>query len=106
MPDELQQKMRNASLFNKGYEMSELLSAALRYALALLEENEAMQDVDDFELRALVAENMDLPAIPPRYRSSYFAHILVADMLQVITLICGRKCWPMMVISGLLSRAD
>ena len=31
---------------------------------------------------------------------------LVADMLQVITLICGRKCWPMMVISGLLSRAD
>lgn len=39
------------------------------------EENEAMQDVDDFELRALVAENMDLPAIPPRYRSSYFAHI-------------------------------
>lgn len=35
MPDELQQKMRNASLFNKGYEMSELLSAALRYALAL-----------------------------------------------------------------------
>ncbi len=29
MPDELQQKMRNASLFNKGYEMSELLSAAL-----------------------------------------------------------------------------
>ncbi len=25
----LQQKMRNASLFNKGYEMSELLSAAL-----------------------------------------------------------------------------
>lgn len=107
MPDELQQKMRNASLFNKGYEMSELLSAALLdMRWHCTEENEAMQDVDDFELRALVAENMDLPAIPPRYRSSYFAHILVADMLQVITLICGRKCWPMMVISGLLSRAD
>lgn len=87
--------------------MSELLSAALldmRWHCP--EENEAMQDVDDFELRALVAENMDLPAIPPRYRSSYFAHILVADMPRVITLICGRKCWPMMVISGLLSRAD
>ncbi|MFZ8030370.1 M3 family metallopeptidase [Escherichia coli] len=76
MPDELQQKMRNASLFNKGYEMSELLSAALLdMRWHCLEENEAMQDVDDFELRALVAENMDLPAIPPRYRSSYFAHI-------------------------------
>lgn len=77
MPDELQQKMRNASLFNKGYEMSELLSAALLdMRWHCLEENEAMQDVDDFELRALVAENMDLPAIPPRYRSSYFAHML------------------------------
>ena len=76
MPDELQQKMRNASLFNKGYEMSELLSAALLdMRWHCLEENEAMQEVDDFELRALVAENMDLPAIPPRYRSSYFAHI-------------------------------
>ncbi|MFV2735476.1 M3 family metallopeptidase, partial [Escherichia coli] len=62
MPDELQQKMRNASLFNKGYEMSELLSAALLdMRWHCLEENEAMQDVDDFELRALVAENMDLP---------------------------------------------
>ncbi|STJ60503.1 dipeptidyl carboxypeptidase II [Escherichia coli] len=60
----LQQKMRNASLFNKGYEMSELLSAALLdMRWHCLEENEAMQDVDDFELRALVAENMDLPAI-------------------------------------------
>ncbi|SPW59155.1 dipeptidyl carboxypeptidase II [Escherichia coli] len=31
-----------------------------------------MQDVDDFELRALVAENMDLPAIPPRYPQQLF----------------------------------
>ncbi|PQN33798.1 peptidyl-dipeptidase, partial [Shigella boydii] len=45
MPDELQQKMRNASLFNKGYEMSELLSAALLdMRWHCLEENEAMQD--------------------------------------------------------------
>lgn len=76
MPETLQQKMRNASLFNKGYEMSELLSAALLdMRWHCLQENEAMQDVDDFEQRALVAENMDLPAVPPRYRSSYFAHI-------------------------------
>ena len=106
MPDELQQKMRNASLFNKGYEMSELLSAALLdMRWHCLEENEAMQDVDDFELRALVAENMDLPAIHA-IAAVISPIFLVADMLQVITLICGRKCWPMMVISGLLSRAD
>ncbi|XPE61766.1 M3 family metallopeptidase [Shigella flexneri] len=50
--------MRNASLFNKGYEMSELLSAALLdMHWRCREEDEAMQDVDDFELRALVAES-------------------------------------------------
>ena len=64
-----------------------------------------MQDVDDFELRALVAENMDLPAIPPRYRSRRSPnHFGKPDMLQVITLICGRKCWPMMVISGFVEQ--
>ena len=46
----------------------------------------------------------------PLYRHAIAAVIspifLVADMPQVITLICGRKCWPMMVTSGLLSRAD
>ena len=87
--------------------MSELLSAALLdMRWHCLEENEAMQDVDDFELRALVAEIW----IFLLYRHAIAAVIspifLVADMPQVITLICGRKCWPMMVTSGLLSRAD
>ncbi len=86
--------------------MSELLSAALLDMRWHCRKNEAMQDVDDFELRALVAENINLLL----YRHAIAAVIspifLVADMLQVITLICGRKCWPMMVISGLLSRAD
>lgn len=68
--------MRNVSLFNKGYEMSELFSVVffdMRWYC--LEENEVMQDVDDFELRALVAENMDFFVISLRYRSSYFVYI-------------------------------
>lgn len=74
MPDALREKMLNATQFNKGYDMTELLSAAL------LDMNwhgigEAVSSVEDFEAAALKKEGLDLPAVPPRYRSSYFAHI-------------------------------
>ncbi|POT57420.1 peptidyl-dipeptidase Dcp [Citrobacter amalonaticus] len=76
MPAALQAKMRQASLFNKGYDMTELLSAALLdmrwHSLAVAE---ATQDVDRFEQQSLRSEQLDLQAVPPRYRSSYFAHI-------------------------------
>ena len=74
MPEALRDKMLNATQFNKGYDMTELLSAAL------LDMNwhgisEPVDDVDAFEAAALHKEGLDLPAVPPRYRSSYFAHI-------------------------------
>ena len=74
MPETLRDKMLNATQFNKGYDMTELLSAAL------LDMNwhgitEPVDDVDAFEAAALKKEGLDLPAVPPRYRSSYFAHI-------------------------------
>ena len=54
--------------------LTELLGAAL------LDMNwhgisEAVLSVEDFEAAALKKEGLDLPAVPPRYRSSYFAHI-------------------------------
>lgn len=74
MPEALLEKMLNTAQFNKGYDMTELLSAAL------LDMNwhgirDAVSDVEAFEAAALEKEGLDLPAIPPRYRSSYFAHI-------------------------------
>ncbi|MCI2683910.1 peptidyl-dipeptidase Dcp [Enterobacter hormaechei] len=74
MPDALREKMLNATQFNKGYDMTELLSAAL------LDMNwhgiqEPIEYVEAFEAAALKKEGLDLPAVPPRYRSSYFAHI-------------------------------
>ncbi|EML1551598.1 TPA: peptidyl-dipeptidase Dcp [Enterobacter hormaechei] len=74
MPDALREKMLNATQFNKGYDMTELLSAAL------LDMNwhgiqKPVEDVEAFEAAALKKEGLDLPAVPPRYRSSYFAHI-------------------------------
>ncbi|HGH4647469.1 TPA: peptidyl-dipeptidase Dcp [Enterobacter roggenkampii] len=74
MPDAPRESMLNATHFNKGYDMTELLAAAL------LDMNwhgigEAVSSVEDFEAAALKKEGLDLPAVPPRYRSSYFAHI-------------------------------
>ncbi|MEP9177860.1 peptidyl-dipeptidase Dcp [Enterobacter cloacae] len=74
MPDALRESMLNATHFNKGYDMTETLSAAL------LDMNwhgirEAVSSVEEFEKAALEKEGLDLPAVPPRYSSSYFAHI-------------------------------
>jgi peptidyl-dipeptidase Dcp len=76
MPDALREKMLRATQFNKGYDMTELLSAALLdmnwHALA---DGAGVNDVDAFEREAIRKEQLDLAAVPPRYRSSYFAHI-------------------------------
>ncbi|MBJ9202031.1 peptidyl-dipeptidase Dcp [Citrobacter sp. FDAARGOS_156] len=76
MPQLLLEKMQRASLFNKGYDMTELLSAALLdMRWHSLEQCVSSLSVDEFEQQALAAEGLDLQAVPPRYRSSYFAHI-------------------------------
>ena len=76
MPAALRDKMLNATQFNKGYDMTELLSAALLdmnwHAVGA---QESVDDVEAFEAQALKKEGLDLPAVPPRYRSTYFAHI-------------------------------
>lgn len=76
MPEALHQKIVRASRFNKGYDMSELLAAAL---LDLhwhsIGAGEAPQSVEGFEQQALQRDSLALAAVPPRYRSSYFQHI-------------------------------
>ena len=76
MPATLHEKIVRAGKFNKGYEMSELLAAAL---LDLhwhsLTGDQAPQSVDGFEQQALQSDKLALAAVPPRYRSSYFQHI-------------------------------
>lgn len=76
MPAALHEKIIRAGKFNKGYEMSELLAAALLdlhwHSLA---GDRTPQSVDGFEQQALQSDNLALAAVPPRYRSSYFQHI-------------------------------
>ena len=76
MPAALREKMLRASTFNMGYDMVELLAAALLdqhwYSLS---SGLPLQQADAFEQRALEKEHIRLAAVPPRYRSSYFKHI-------------------------------
>lgn len=76
MPDTLRERMLRAAKFNKGYDMSEQLAAALLdMHWHSLSSADIPRDVDSFEALALRQEQMDLAAVPPRYRSSYFSHI-------------------------------
>lgn len=76
MPESLRSKLFRAAQFNKGYDMTELLEAALLdmnwHSLA---PDTAIDDVARFEAEALEKEHIKLAEVPPRYRSSYFAHI-------------------------------
>ncbi|WP_031522681.1 peptidyl-dipeptidase Dcp [Siccibacter colletis] len=76
MPEALREKLFRSAQFNKGYDMTELLAAAL---LDLnwhsINAGQSIKDVTWFETASLARENLLLEAVPPRYRSSYFAHI-------------------------------
>ncbi|WP_263380815.1 peptidyl-dipeptidase Dcp [Granulicella paludicola] len=76
MPEELVAKIKKAESFNEGYKVTEALAAAqLDMQWHLLPADAPKQDVDAFETAALKKVDMDLSAVPPRYRSSYFLHI-------------------------------
>lgn len=76
MPQELVGKIATARTFNQGYATTEYLSAALLdLAWHMLPAEDAKQDVDAFEKQALIKYKVDLAAVPPRYRTSYFSHI-------------------------------
>jgi peptidyl-dipeptidase Dcp len=76
MPQALHDKILKADKFNKGYDMTELLAAALLdMHWHSLSADAPQQDVDQFEQQSLAQDKINLPEVPPRYRSSYFQHI-------------------------------
>jgi peptidyl-dipeptidase Dcp len=76
MPKELADKIEKARKWNQGYTLTEYLSAALLdMAWHTLPDGSAPQDVDSFETQALHKFGADFPLVPPRYRTTYFAHI-------------------------------
>ncbi len=76
MPEALVDKMKKARMFNKGYDMTELVAAAmLDMNWHMLDADAPLQDTDKFEAASLKKDGVDLSYVPPRYRSSYFQHI-------------------------------
>jgi peptidyl-dipeptidase Dcp len=76
MPKALVDKMTKAGKFNSGYDMTELVGAALLdMNWHTLGADAPLQDADAFEMAALKKDRIDLSYVPPRYRSSYFQHI-------------------------------
>lgn len=76
MPAELVGKIKKAENFNEGYKLTELLAAAeLDMQWHALPADAPLQKPNDFEKQALTRTHLDVHAVPPRYRSSYFSHI-------------------------------
>ncbi|MEU7882041.1 M3 family metallopeptidase [Microbispora bryophytorum] len=74
MPQDLVDRMLETQKFNQGFATLEYLAATLLdWAWHTAYDGE--QDVEEFERRALREAGVDLPTVPPRYRSTYFAHI-------------------------------
>jgi peptidyl-dipeptidase Dcp len=71
---EVIETLRDAQGFGQGFETLEYLAAAmLDLGWHALEDGEEIEDVLLFEAEVLSAAGFD-PVVPPRYRSTYFAH--------------------------------
>jgi peptidyl-dipeptidase Dcp len=76
MPAELEEKIKKAENFNEGYKLTELLAAAeLDMQWHAIPADAPLQNPDVFEKQALTKTHLNIPAVPPRYRSTYFSHI-------------------------------
>jgi peptidyl-dipeptidase Dcp len=76
MPVALVDKIKQSRTFNQGFETTELLEASLLdFAWHTLPAGGAPVDVDTFEAAALQKYNVAVHEVPPRYHSTYFAHI-------------------------------
>jgi peptidyl-dipeptidase Dcp len=76
MPAALVVKLKRAKTFNQGYMLTEYLAAALLdLEWHSLPAEAPLQTPDIFEAAALKKHAIDLPTVPPRYKTTYFAHI-------------------------------
>lgn len=76
IPKDLVDKIKKSSTFNQGYALTELLAAAhLDMQWHTLTTEDDVTNATDFEAHALKVTKLNLPVVPPRYRSSYFLHI-------------------------------
>lgn len=76
IPRDLLDKAISAKKFNKGFDTLEYLAAALLdLEWHSLTSEQIPADVELFEAESLKKVGASHPAVPPRYRTAYFAHI-------------------------------
>ncbi len=79
IPQDLLAKVIAASKFNQGFATTEYLGAALldqRWHQITADQVPDAAGVMKFEAEALAADGVDFAAVPPRYRTPYFSHIM------------------------------
>ena len=79
MPRELLEKVLSTQTFNQGFATTEYLAASIvDQALHQLTVNEvpSAELILDFEAQALEAAGIQVDEVPPRYRATYFSHII------------------------------
>ncbi len=75
IPEALLQKLLKSRSFNQGFDTLEYMAAALvDLEWHSLPADTPLQDVAKFEAAALKKHGVNIPAVPPRYKSTYFAH--------------------------------
>ncbi|NBC64717.1 MAG: dipeptidyl carboxypeptidase II, partial [Bacteroidetes bacterium] len=76
IPQDLLDKVIAARNFNQGFDTQEYLAATMvDLEWHLLDTTEIPNDVVQFEDESLAKYDLDMQAVPPRYKSPYFAHI-------------------------------
>jgi len=76
IPQDLLDKVIAARNFNQGFDTQEYLAATMvDLEWHLLDTYEIPNDVIEFEDQSLAKYDLDMQAVPPRYKSPYFAHI-------------------------------
>ncbi len=78
LPAAVVERLRGSGTFNQGFATSEYLAAAwldLAWHDLSPEDAAAITDVAAFESAALAEIGLDDPLVPPRYSSTYFAHV-------------------------------
>ncbi|CAM3755718.1 M3 family metallopeptidase [Rheinheimera salexigens] len=75
IPAALLEKVMKSRSFNQGYDTLEYMSAALLdMEWHSISADEELQDVNEFEAAALKKHGVNLAAVPPRYKSTFFSH--------------------------------
>jgi len=76
IPQTLVDKIKKAGSFNKGYKLTEAIAgSSLDMQWHKLSATDVVTDAVAFEKKALHVTGLNLPQVPPRYRSTYFLHI-------------------------------